>query len=153
MDKTYIKMSDCPEIQELRSKGKWKAWDYIYAAGYNPDHPKRKEVLVVSGYETDSGFYGPMAGNNMYPDDERVPSDAIWLPHQDQLQKMLGYPLWRLNWDFASWLFDTDNEGQCDFHVRHEHLEFISMEQLWLAFYMDQKHNKVWSEDKWTKKE
>ena len=78
---------------------------------------------------------------------------AIPLLEQDQLQKMLGYPLWRLNWDFASWLFDIDNEGQCDFHVRHEHLEFISMEQLWLAFYMDQEHNKVWSEDKWTKKE
>ena len=135
MDTVFIKMCDCPEIQGLRGKNKWQAWDYIYAANnYDSD---KKEVLVVSGYETDSGYYGAMAGSKRYPDDECVPEDAIWLPTQSQLQKMV-------NTDFTLQILDLE------LLVEEGNWHYVdSMEQLWLAFVMKEKHGKVWNGEGW----
>lgn len=72
--------------------------------------------------------------------------DAPQLECQDQLQEMLGELLWQLNFKFIDWLCDTPYDG----HIRHCHLNFTSMEQLWLAFVMKEKYNKVWDGETWT---
>jgi hypothetical protein len=127
---TYIKMCDCGEIQGFRGRYKWQAWDYTYASW-----GEAKDVMVVSGYCTDSGFYGLEAGSEKYPDDECVPLDAIWLPRQDQLQEMVMQP--RLLQRFFVW---WDNLPLFP--------DYDSMEQLWLAFVMKEK-GKTWDGDKW----
>ena len=71
--------------------------------------------------------------------------EGIWLPRQDQLQEMLiepkitgdYHPIWKLAVGVAKFV---DSEFQAD-----------SMEQLWLAFVMKEKYNKVWNGEDWGK--
>ncbi len=75
-------------------------------------------------------------------------------PRQDQLQEMIGknetpfelaarFHRWwaNLTWPYA------DSWGPKDPNIM-----FTSMEQLWLAFVMQEKHNKVWDGEKWKTK-
>jgi hypothetical protein len=73
---------------------------------------------------------------------------SIWLPRQDQLQDMygdyhkcLGALYWwtechKMSGKYDYWGYDSDT--------------FETMEQLWLAFVMKEKYNKVWNGDEWT---
>ena len=67
------------------------------------------------------------------------------LERQDQLQEMVdpvvGYPN-TLVTEFWEW-FDECNGIDND-------IAFTSMEQLWLAFVMKEKYNKVWDGEKWS---
>ena len=71
----------------------------------------------------------------------------IWLPFQDQLQKMMGcdYNDWLP--DFLGFVFDF-HEGRFLFEDYPK--QFTSMEQLWLAFVMKEKYGKVWDGATWT---
>ena len=64
----------------------------------------------------------------------------VWLPRQDQLQEMVvkeeEVPN-KLSYRFALWTLFSGNK-------------FTSMEQLWLAFVMKEKFNKIWGGEKWT---
>ena len=74
---------------------------------------------------------------------------AIWLPRQDQLQEMSGLNVWQWGFKFSEWLYDLDDDGDCDFHVRHIHEDLHSHEQLAAGFVMKEKHNKVWNGEEW----
>ena len=69
--------------------------------------------------------------------------DEIYLPRQDQLQKMLDY---RYPTDYAfnigEWLkyLGIDQYNQVNLY---------SMEQIWLAFVMKEKYNKIWNGEDW----
>lgn len=71
--------------------------------------------------------------------------DLIWLPRQDQLQEMMqpnDMSARTLLSQFALW-----SEQQ-----KHDIPNaFASMEQLWLAFVMKKKYNKVWNGEDWVK--
>jgi hypothetical protein len=68
---------------------------------------------------------------------------AVWLPRQDQLQEMVieryATP-WDLTIAFSNILM-ADNASYFD--------NFDSMEKLWLAFIMLEKHRKKWKDGKW----
>ena len=72
---------------------------------------------------------------------------CIWLPTQEQLQKMMteqGYfrfTLIELFYHFASDVFKSNSSQK------------FSMNELWLAFVMQEKYNKAWTGDKWVKAE
>ena len=67
-------------------------------------------------------------------------SSHIFLPRQDQLQKMVNENnLTALLQDFISWL-----SKQCNLPMHN-----TSMEQLWLAFVMKEKYNKTWDGKEW----
>ena len=70
----------------------------------------------------------------------------IWLPRQDQLQEMTGITK---AWQFHEWIkrisFGIDSPP--DVLMRYE--QDWSMEQLWLAFVMKEKYNKVWDGEEW----
>ena len=72
----------------------------------------------------------------------RTNTELIWLPSQDQLQEMVkeeyGYD-WYLAWLFGAWCSDLGEDR-----------ETKSMEQLWLAFVVKEKYNKVWNGEDWT---
>ncbi|MCK5236306.1 MAG: hypothetical protein KAR06_04895 [Deltaproteobacteria bacterium] len=68
--------------------------------------------------------------------------DTVWLPRQDQLQEMVsdGDCAYDLFHRFEIWVNCYDAEIS--------QLE-LSMEQLWLAFVMKEKYNKVWKGEEW----
>lgn len=122
MDTTeqYIKMCDCVEVQN-----KWELPPqdddlYAYLASTHPD-------LTVYVYHT----------RKLTPEEADV---VVWLPRQDQIQEMLIYHgasdrgalVIDVVMRFYDWIRTTDYmAGIVD-----------SIEQLWLAFYMHEKHNK-----------
>ena len=72
--------------------------------------------------------------------------ESVWLPRQDQLQEMLGCDYKDQLGDFTGFVFDI-----CHDTLSFENYpsQFTSMEQLWLAFYMAEKHNKIWEGEQW----
>ena len=72
-----------------------------------------------------------------------------WLPRQDQIQEMMDYGLGAFVNDFHEFCEDDlgmYSDSDCKFH------DYKSMEQLWLAFYMHEKHKKKWDGEKWVNK-
>jgi hypothetical protein len=68
-----------------------------------------------------------------------VTTNPTWLPRQDQLQEIYSKDLYSLLHDFDRWIeWGNQDSMQCD-----------SMEQLWLAFVMKEKYNKVWNGTDW----
>ena len=68
---------------------------------------------------------------------------AVWLPRQDQLQEMV-IEKYATPWDLAiafSNVLMADNASYFD--------AFDSMEKLWLAFIMFEKHKKKWKDGEW----
>ena len=68
---------------------------------------------------------------------------AVWLPRQDQLQEMV-IEKYATPWDLAiafSNVLMADNASYFD--------TFDSMEKLWLAFIMIEKHKKKWKDGEW----
>lgn len=69
----------------------------------------------------------------------------LWLPQQDQIQEMLDYGIGVLVNDFEEFCV-------CELNMLATPDDFPkSMEQLWLRFYMHEKHQKVWYGEKWVK--
>jgi len=80
----------------------------------------------------------------------------IWLPRQDELQEMIVNKNGGNHITLLSSLVQSDllNQAGLGYYVSsplYDHTE--SMEQLWLAFVMKEKYNKIWSETKkdWVK--
>jgi len=69
------------------------------------------------------------------------------LPTQDQLQEMVMnfeiYPPFLQLQRWHDWAFE--------YSLKYWY-KFTSMEQLWLAFVMKEKHNKVWNSEEWIEK-
>ena len=123
MDETeqFIKMADCPEVQK-----QWKIDKYDLAIKRGVHH-----VLIATNRIRNKAWY-------------------IWLPRQDDIQKMLPINKCKCPGCLIIHLYkflEKNIEGLADVHVD-------SMEQLWLAFYMHEKYSKIWSskEEKWVKK-
>lgn len=82
----------------------------------------------------------------LYPFDKFYPQDnCIWLPRQDQLQNMA----WESLGTYCSNKMNSLTWGIWDFYNSIDDLD--SMEQLWLAFVMKKKFNKVWTGGEWIK--
>ena len=75
--------------------------------------------------------------------------DSTWLPRQDQLQEMLG-GLEKGFINFPKWLEHTYGLNYGNYPNGHLHI-FKTWEQLWLAFVMKEKYNKVWDGTEWIK--
>ncbi len=120
---TYIEMCDCPEIQPKREG----TIGNIY-------YDKVDKSVYTLGCTRNDGV------NPFVPLQVRLEDEGryIWLPRQDQLQKMVtrdgNLPVWKVEEWFHNWI----PLGACP----------DSFEQLWLAFVMKEKHNKIW-DGKW----
>ena len=70
----------------------------------------------------------------------------VWLPRQDQIQEtMPGLDAFQKIYKLAEYIERNDAK-----YLMGE--ENRSIEQLWLAFYMHEKHGKAWDGEKWGKK-
>ena len=134
---TYINMCDCEEI-----KGVWNPieGDYFWEG---------MEMRIATDYENWSGDVSYVLE---FP-------KAVWLPRQDQIQEMMRdyyaegiKPIRPRAWFpegvvGLTYVLKKFNEfAPPDGLTAHE---VKSFEQLWLKFYMYEKHNKVWDGDKW----
>jgi len=127
---TYIKMSDCPEIQKearyigdnMEELGNWFAF---YVTG-------KWQPPVIYTY----GLCLPYERGDY----------AVWLPRQDQLQDMVGFRLSASYLCLVSFIdyYMTEVNEECDFPS-----DWDSWEQLWLALVMKEKYNKVWVNNEW----
>jgi len=126
----YIKMCDCEEIQKVFSK-------YKYTRKFIKYNKKPKEWIFIDNY-----------GRWLID----RPEKTIYLPTQDQIQEMLGEDWLKAYFAFDDFLFDEMMEENGIGSVPKKNPKFTSMEQLWLAFFMHEKHGKIWLEGKWVKK-
>ena len=120
--KTYIKMSDHPLIQ-----GQWERLegDYFYGKGW-------------WGFAKVMILFDANSCCAVLPQE-----DATWLPRQDQIQGMIFNEQEGVQTianriaDFSTSRIGTSISIQG------------TMEQLWLVFYMHEKHGLTWDSDEW----
>jgi hypothetical protein len=75
---------------------------------------------------------------SLYPFNKFFPiDDVVWLPRQDQLQKMASL-LCNYNTQILKFLNDWIKDNKIPIS------DYRSMEQLWLAFVMHTVYNKTW---------
>ena len=148
MDTTpkYIKM--CEEAEEIQKKWNFEDGDfYLHRFPDKEGHFVGKEInmcLCPSCNVKDS--HGDTHVNEYCPKGRN-----IWLPRQDQLQEIIdweGLPV-----DCGVGLHFICNELiQFLKQNQSQTQQLNSMEQLWLAFIMKEKFNKIWDnkEETWT---
>jgi len=143
---TYIKM--CEKAEEIQKDWYADCGDYIRLT--KPD----KRVVLIIEHPAKSivkpnwlmrVVFPKCSGDNT---DYKYIKGGIWLPRQDQLQEMVLDYWWGneqpqnnisvMLQKFWWWLNDA-----CP--------NFQSMEQLWLAYVMKEKHNKTWNGKEWVK--
>jgi len=132
----YIKMCDCEEVQ-----GPWKPgrgdWMYKHVDHLPKDDPRFYHFDYGTHPILEDGEICAAHHVRMYKD------TSVFLPRQDQIQEWLG-PI------ELHELLDICSEPRgIMWKALHEYAE--SFEQLWLAFYMYEKHGKVWNGEKWVK--
>jgi len=141
--KDYVKMcGKAEEIQLLHREekhedtGKWIAGDFWTTVF-------RDGVFTVCGYR-DAWSDEPMYLHH--------PIECIWLPRQDQLQEMIkgAKHMHLLAYEFALYFHGNidplyANLGMDNYSVDADN----SMEQMWMAFIMKRKYNKIWDNENW----
>jgi len=133
ISKEYIEA--CKKAEKIQYKHKYKEGDWFCWPG--------KGVVCL-------GHYVPIWENIVTPggydyDFQDIDySNCIWLPRQDQLQEITGtISILILLDDFHKFL-DSDY-----YSVKCPGFYFNSIEQLWLAFVMKKKYNKIWTNKEW----
>lgn len=126
--KEYIKMCNESEIQKY---WKFEVGDYVFRRD-------KKDIKIIC--EGCYDVFDVVAINDLSR------QDLILLPKQDQLQSMIDFMqhdkfYYAINdEEYSSWIVDKKRIPR--FNVR-------SYEQLWLAFVMKEKYNKVWNGKEW----
>ncbi len=155
--KEYIKM--CEKTGEMQTKHKWQERDLFWCPGIEDETERLSQKLskkiakilnrdLALGIYSDKHLICEFCGeeNNLYPFDKFFPSDeVIWLPRQDQLQEMYYKDDGRHSIDIIN-TFQVELFGNLRYYDK-----FNSMEQLWLAFVMKEKYNKIWNGEDWEK--
>ena len=129
--KTYIKMCDCEEIQELPNRNLINPLDWWWCHEHNLLATWNGELEDVYCFQDWDNFHNE---NNF-----------IWLPCQDQLQEMVVYKAYKEGLYQKAYLFS-------EYVLNNINIQklYCSMEQLWLAFVMREKYNKTWDGKNWT---
>lgn len=176
MDESLKYIDMCRKATEIQEAWQPDDWDYCLCEA-NPDYAEEqeqvKEVVVLSGYETDGGFYGhdttiKILSNPplVYENNIRCTSKHIWLPKQDQLQEIIFSEANR-DWSshlkllnaimsFAKFVHCRCHGKSCPGYIESEIIKqgfkfpsFDTMEQLWLGLVMLEGYNKVWTGKDW----
>lgn len=153
----YELMCDCPEIQKYFDKKKMGnmvsvVWNESGSTDGFKEHRLQEcptyglkwfdnQWFEYNGRVNNGGRGAPVLGSmTKYHDFVKV----VWLPDQDQLQKLFLLPkdyvhrdLMEMLEQFYEWLDSIDNRGKG------------SMRQLWIAYVMLKLHNKIWDGGKW----
>jgi len=126
--KEYIEM--CRKAEDIQTLWNFKDGDYIYTSHKNNEPSWR----VWSGY--DAWDYPCVTSLR----------DPIWLPRQDQLQDMV-IEKYKKHWGNSVMLGLM--EEVVGWGTQYT---YVSMEQLWLCFVMDERYGKLWNGSEWVVK-
>lgn len=131
---TYIKM--CEKAKEIQTEITTPHYHQFHMGDWYMSLP---EICVGCVGIGDAFYFSDLHKKNM-------PIKFIWLPRQDQLQEMMcewsgvkTNPGWSILHALDRWL---SKNLRGDMH-------YWSTEQLWLAFVMKEKYNKVWTGKDW----
>jgi len=135
--KKYVEM--CREAEELQENWKPGIGRYFNSC--------MGGVCIYTGRLHTSGWtYEIICEND-------IEGRQIWLPRQDELQGML------VNWGVPAKLFvfgipaigydENDPMQATSEGLYYLHSDFNSWEQLWLAFVMKEKYQRVWNGKNW----
>ncbi len=165
---TYIKMSDCEEIQEYRTDRKYPEFPHksvlagdlfivrdpntlIFEMTGDDSPPKHLFINYILGSEQVSGTNIPekeqyLDFKGRYKTFKDPLRELIWLPYQHQLQAMYLRDMPDGTYQKVATLAEVFH----DYHKASGYPSYaFSMEQLWLAFVMSEKYNKKWDGEKW----
>lgn len=157
---TYIKMSGkAEEIQELwqPSVGDWFLHDWHGTTGFGNledtiwADKKHWEQIECLTHKPDINDYIEISredgSHGVYTSSSLLKDRHIWLPRQDQLQEIVGgFGAGFIDW--RHWRNTVYPHMQNPFN---KNWRFTSWEQLWLAFVMKERYNKIWSNGEWAK--
>jgi len=122
---TFIKM--CEKAEKIQKIHQWEVGDWSWDITN-----KEWNILCPACHNYE---HYPMS---MY----------IWLPRQDQLQEMVGEKSsGRLLYEFHYWYIN--HLVGVPIGENEKYYFLMSMEQLWLAFVMKEKYNKIWNGTDW----
>ena len=121
MDKSHIYKKMCGASKEIQKKWDALPGDFAYL-------PWMKAPMF--------GAYTHSLLTNDYQD-KCLKGEAIWMPRSDQIVELFDISLTALLASFYLWA-----SGDARFM-------FSSLEQLFLGYYMREKHSKEWTGKKW----
>lgn len=131
MDRTKEYVLQCEKAWEIQ-----KLWKPIIGDVFHASTSEKVEILslIKNKYNAEWLYFRKFGGISQ--------DDCIWLPRQDDLQKMvLDNPF-----GLIIKLYTFCNKREMPYW------ELIaSMEQLWLAFVMKEKYQKTWDGKEWVK--
>ena len=156
----YVKMcGEAKEVQEAHTPARGDLWkcacrscterSHIWMIERSViDHLEGKDLSDFIEYYQECVRWEEFGFPAFWRDKEAGDWNAyIWLPRQDQLQEMVfesggSTPWLALFSDFVDFIFSKTNRG----------LFTGTPDQLWLAFVMHEKHNKIWDGKTWKQK-
>jgi hypothetical protein len=137
----YLKMCDCPEIQQDGRK---------HVMGDLFWQPKIGELCIFVlprervQYGGETPWYEPILLSCTDRHEHTLDHHAVFLPRQDQLQEMLGSSLCTDS-PVTAWL-----DKLWPFYKAHHHEAcWMTWEQFWLCFVMRVLHKKCWDGKGW----
>ncbi len=134
----YINMCDCPEIQK-----QWKLQngDFFYDIRISIGNGVCPYMIGYEGKHFDE--FGEYADVEF----------CTWLPRQDQIQEMIDDdPMYKKGQGWCT-MPRKFTKRLAEFVDSNDYnMVATSMEQLWLAFYMEEKYSLVWDGEEWKKK-
>jgi len=149
----YVKMCDCPEIQERIKL--IQCLDYSFSIWNIATYSKCPKC---GWYGYRDGEFCTLCGTGMklikegYLSRHKESSSSIWLPTQDQIQEIMYSLGETLEVGKASVACpDVIVSDLKEFSEHDCEYKLNSMEQLWLAFYMHEYHQLIWDGSKWKK--
>jgi len=156
----YIKMCDCeevqnfrlPKIEKMKDRRIHTSWKFEVGDtfAFKNKYGRKVETMTVGNTIYSPYRYGGgMGGDIDIPtvgfdegDGEYATNWIVFLPRQDQIQEWMNYCFWDVMLEDFIEFYDGGYVSE---------IGFLSMEQFWLAFYMHEKHGKVWNGDEWAK--
>ena len=125
----YIEM--CEKAKEIQKISPGINFGEVFA------YPRKYSGTVEAEWVCGDYEGQPVLGDWLY----QSPPYMVWLPRQDQLQEMVGKDVGLQTLCCRLYEFSTDQGAGITING--------SMEQLWLAFVMHEKFNKVWNGIDW----
>jgi hypothetical protein len=93
-------------------------------------------------------YYNEQDGDKYVLECQDLKEQVLWLPRQDQLQTIIEPDNARVYLLMGNAMEESYHDYSKNSKVKAPEL-FYSMEQLWLAYIMRERYNKVWNEEEW----
>lgn len=141
IDKNYIKM--CEKAEEIQKQIFPKLSFVIVKKCWAT---RKREIGIITDIKEEYKRYNIFMKNNPYGGVEQ--EFVVWLPTQEQLQEMINWKDYHISicWNCLPYKFEWSQDP-----LKIDGVNGNSMNELWLAFVMKEKYNKIWTGRDWVK--